>query len=97
MISRHWIGIVKNDMVQAYLDHLETTVLPKLNNSEGLKNAYYLKRDVKQGTEFLIVTEWDCVDSIKKFAGENFSTAVVDPYAKSMMVTYDKKVRHYNI
>jgi hypothetical protein len=97
MISRHWIGIVKNDRVHDYLNHLENTVLPNLNKSEGLKNAYYLKRSVKQGTEFLIVTEWDCVESIKKFAGENFDTAVLDPYAKSMMVTYDRKVRHYNI
>lgn len=97
MISRHWIGVVKKEMVSQYLAHLEKTVIPNLIKSDGVKNAYYLKREVDQGIEFLIVTEWDSVDSIKKFAGDNFDTAVVDPYAKSMMVTFDKKVRHYTI
>jgi hypothetical protein len=97
MISRHWIGIVKADMVSDYLFHLEKTVMPNLNSNKGLKNAYYLKRELKDGTEFLIVTEWDDVESIKRFAGENYDQAVVDPYAKSMMITFDKKVRHYTI
>jgi hypothetical protein len=97
MISRHWIGIVKADRVSDYLFHLEKTVMPNLNSNKGLKNAYYLKREVKDGTEFLIVTEWDNVESIKLFAGENYEQAIVDPYAKSMMITFDKKVRHYTI
>ena len=97
MISRHWIGIVRSEMTSAYIDHLENTVMPKLNQSEGIQNAHYLKRTVNDGTEFLIVTEWDCLESIKKFAGNDYDRAVVDPYAKSMMVRYDRKVRHYFI
>jgi heme-degrading monooxygenase HmoA len=97
MISRHWIGTVKADKVQDYLAHLEHTVMPNLTSKKGLRNAYYLKRDVKGGTEFLIVTEWDDVDSIKRFAGDDYEKAVVDPHARSMMITYDQKVRHYTI
>jgi hypothetical protein len=97
MISRHWIGIVKDDKVLEYLAHLEKTVMPNLKDNQGLSNAYYLKRQVQDGTEFLIVTEWNDVDSIKLFAGENYDTAVVDPYARSLMISYDKKVRHYVI
>jgi len=44
-------------MTSAYITHLENTVIPKLNQSEGIQNAYYLKRIVSDGTEFLIVTE----------------------------------------
>lgn len=97
MISRHWIGIVRNEMVSAYLNHLDGVVMPNLNLKQGLKDAYYLKRSVKEGTEFLIVTEWDSIESIKKFAGDDYETAVVDSIAKGMMVSYDTKVRHYSI
>jgi hypothetical protein len=97
MISRHWIGIVKSDKVPEYLVHLEKTVMPNLNGSKGLQNAYYLKREVNQGMEVLIVTEWQDVESIKLFAGEDYDKAVVDSYAKTMLVSYDKKVRHYSI
>jgi hypothetical protein len=97
MISRHWIGIVKKDRVADYLNHLDKTVLPNLLKTEGVENAYYLKRVVKEGMEFLIVTEWDTVEAVIKFAGKDYEQAVIDPYAKSLMVTYDKKVRHYTI
>jgi heme-degrading monooxygenase HmoA len=97
MISRHWIGIVKTEKVADYLAHLDATVFPNLSKIDGLKNSYYLKRPVKEGMEFLIVTEWESVDAIKIFAGEDYEKSVVDPYAKAMMVTYEKKVRHYTI
>jgi heme-degrading monooxygenase HmoA len=97
MISRHWIGIVKKDRVDDYLAHLEKTVFPNLAKTEGLRNSYYLKRPVKEGVEFLIVTEWDSVEAIKTFAGKDYDKSVVDPYAKEMMVSYDKNVRHYTI
>lgn len=97
MISRHWIGTVRNDKVQDYLHHLDTVVLPNLERTSGVKNAYYLKRQVKEGTEFLIVTEWENVEAIISFAGADYERAVVDDYAKSLMVTFEKRVRHYTI
>ena len=97
MISRHWIGIVKSERVEDYISHLNGTVIPNLSKTSGVQNCYYLKREVKEGMEFLIVTEWDTVDAIIKFAGKDYEKAVIDPYAKSLMVSYDKKVRHYHI
>lgn len=97
MISRHWIGIVKKEKENDYLSHLDKTVMPNLLKTDGVKNAYYLKREIKTGVEFLVVTEWNNIESIKKFAGHDYEKAVVDPYAMSLMVTFDKKVRHYTI
>jgi hypothetical protein len=97
MISRHWIGIVRADRVAEYLHHLDHTVLPNLQKHDGLKNAYYLNRKVNEGVEFLIVTEWESVEAIINFAGVDYEKSVVDDFAKSLMVTYDVKVRHYTI
>jgi heme-degrading monooxygenase HmoA len=97
MISRHWIGVIKKDKLEEYLTYLESAVLPKLANVEGLRNTYYLKREVAEGIEFLIVTEWDNVEAIVNFAGQEYDRAVVDEYSKSLLITYDKTVRHYVI
>jgi hypothetical protein len=97
MISRHWIGVVRKDRESEYVAHLERTVMPGLNANPDVVNAYYLKRDVREGVEFLVVTEWKSVEAIKAFAGEDYDQAVVDTYAQSLMVTYDRKVRHYTI
>jgi hypothetical protein len=88
MISRHWIGVVRKENLQDYLSHLESTVLPTLSKVEGLRNIYYLKRDVPEGIEFLIVTEWENVDAIIGFAGKDYDRAVVDEYSKSLLVTF---------
>jgi heme-degrading monooxygenase HmoA len=97
MISRHWIGIVNADHVSEYLEHLDNKVFPNLQKSEGLKNCYYLKRKVNEGMEFLIVTEWESVESIINFAGTDYEKSVVDDYAKSLMVSYEARVKHYTI
>jgi hypothetical protein len=97
MISRHWIGIVKRDRMAEYLSHLDKAIMPNLGRTKGMNNCYYLKREVKEGIEFLIVTEWDTIEDIIAFAGEDYERAVIDPIAKEMMVTYDTKVRHYQI
>lgn len=97
MISRHWIGVVAKEKLEDYLTYLELTVLPKLAKVEGLRNTYYLKRDVPEGIEFLIVTEWDNVEAIINFAGKEYDRAVVDEYSRTLLITYDKIVRHYVI
>jgi heme-degrading monooxygenase HmoA len=97
MISRHWIGTVRNEMVGEYISHLTNTVFPDLNRVEGIINAYYLKSVAEDGTKFLVVTEWETVNAIIAFAGPDYEKAVVDPYSKAMMLCYEKKVRHYTI
>jgi heme-degrading monooxygenase HmoA len=97
MISRHWIGIVKADRVTEYLQHLDATVIPRLQKTEGLKDCYYLKRKINEGMEFLVVTEWENVDAIINFAGTDYEKSVVDDYAKSLMVSYETRVKHYTI
>jgi heme-degrading monooxygenase HmoA len=97
MISRHWIGVVKPDCVTTYINHLDKVVIPNLSQIEGMNNAYYLKRVVKEGVEFLVITEWESKEAIIRFAGPQFDKSVVDDFAKSLMASFEEKVRHYNI
>jgi heme-degrading monooxygenase HmoA len=52
---------------------------------------------VPGGEEFLIITEWDSVQAIEAFAGEDAESAVVPAKVQEMMVEYDKKATHYEI
>jgi hypothetical protein len=47
--------------------------------------------------EFLIVTRWTSLAAIRKFAGDDVTTAVVPAEVQAMMIEYDRKVRHYEI
>jgi heme-degrading monooxygenase HmoA len=96
-VSRHWSGICRREKANAYIMHLQNDTFKKLETIDGFVSASILKRDVKEGVEFLIVTEWENLEAIKKFAGENAETAVVPKVVDEMMIQYDKRVRHYDV
>jgi heme-degrading monooxygenase HmoA len=69
----------------------------QIEKIDGFISASILKRDLPEGVEFLIITEWESLDAIKQFAGANYSAAVVPALVEEMMIYYDKEVRHYEV
>ena len=97
MISRHWKGIAKPGEADNYIEHLRTDTFPKLSKIKGFISASILKRTVRQGTEFLIITVWESIESIERFAGATADVAVVPGVVQTMMIEYDRIVRHYEV
>ncbi len=97
MISRHWRGVAKREEADNYIHHLQSDTFPKLARIEGFIKASILRKPVGEGTEFLIVTTWQSMEAIHKFAGESATTAVVPPSVQAMMVEYDREATHYEI
>jgi heme-degrading monooxygenase HmoA len=95
MVIRNWIGVVKPERLDDYINHLQNDTLKKLSFIKGFLNASILKRVVSDGIELLVVTYWDNMDAIREFAGDAADIAVVPPIVQEMMVRYDPVVRHY--
>ncbi len=97
MISRHWKGIAKPGEADNYIKHLRTNTFPELSRIEGFIRASILKRKVIEGTEFLIITDWESLEAIEHFAGVPADMAVVPPVVQDMMIDYDKNATHYEV
>jgi heme-degrading monooxygenase HmoA len=97
VISRQWVGVAKPSHAKSYIDHLHGETFPTLANIRGFVSASILQRTVQAGEEFLIVTVWESIEAIKRFAGENPEVAVVPAAVQAMMLEYEKFVRHYSI
>jgi heme-degrading monooxygenase HmoA len=97
MISRQWRGVAKSSDADRYVFHLKTETFPKLSHIEGFMGASILRRTVADGVEFRIVTTWDSMEAIKRFAGERPETAVVPEQVQAIMVSYDRTVDHYEV
>lgn len=97
MISRHWRGIAHKTRAEDYIIHLRQETIPALAAISGFKKASILTRDAGGGIEFLIITEWESLEAIKAFAGEEPLKAVVPGKVQVMMMEYDQEVRHYEI
>ena len=97
MIARYWKGIAFKEKANDYETHLERSVLPELERIDGFRGYRLLRRDVAEDVEFVVLTLWESMEAIRKFAGENADTAVVAPEARGLFRKYDSEVKHYEI
>ena len=97
MIERHWKGITHPEEADNYIRHLQTKTFPHLSAIPGFIKATILRRPVENGIEFLIITVWDSIDSIKQFAGDQVEIANVPPEAQKMMVKFEPTAKHYEV
>jgi len=97
MISRQWRGLAHAQQAEEYEQHLRTETFPQLRAIEGFVGAQLLKRRVAQGVEFLVVTQWESLGAIQRFAGADTEAAVVPEKVQKMMIDFDRRVRHYEV
>ena len=98
-IARLWRGVADTAAgARAYEDHVTAKVLPSLAAIPGYRGAKVLKRTSERGeVEFLVMTLWDSMEAIRRFAGDHPESAVVEPEAREVLSDYDDFVRHYDV
>lgn len=97
MIGRLWRGWTATDEADAYEELLRNEVLPGILRIDGCRGAYALRREGEEGTEFVTLTLWDSMNAIRRFAGEEYETAVVPEKAQALLARYDKTSVHYEV
>ena len=79
MVVRMWHGRVKSSKADEYTEFLKQRAAPDYSSGRGLKKLYFLRRNEGEVVHFLLLTIWDSMESVKKFAGENPETAKYYP------------------
>ena len=99
MIARTWIGRAAHKNADAYVSFLESKVLKAIRDIEGHHGAYVLRRPNNENddVEFLVITFWESMEAIRRFAGEDPSSAVIEPEARALLSKYDDRVKHYDV
>jgi heme-degrading monooxygenase HmoA len=97
MIERHWKGVARPSEATRYIHHLRLDTFPSVAKIKGFIRSTILYRPVEKGTEFLIITVWESLDSIRQFAGANVEQAVVPAVVQEMMVEWEERVAHYEV
>lgn len=97
MIGRLWRGWTTLDDAEAYGTLLRTHVLPGIHRIEGYRGAYALRREVEEGVEFVTLTLWESMEAIRRFAGEDYETAVVPEEAQALLARFDRTSVHYEV
>jgi antibiotic biosynthesis monooxygenase (ABM) superfamily enzyme len=97
LISRHWRGLAHPQRARDYINHLRAETFPTLRKTPGFVDASILFRRLGSGVEFLIVTRWESIDAVARFAGADLEAAVVPAEVAEMMIEYDRRVRHFEV
>jgi heme-degrading monooxygenase HmoA len=92
-----WRGRATTEKAGQYVQHATGTVFPKLGKVEGHRGAYLLRRAINGAVEFVVLTLWESMDAVRRFAGADMERAVVEPEAQSVLSGFDEFVTHFEI
>jgi heme-degrading monooxygenase HmoA len=99
MVARIWQGRTRPSMGKPYFSYLEQTGLKEYKATEGFKDVLVLTREIGDVTEYVLITLWDSMEAVRRFAGTEPERAVYYPeddryFSEDERTPY---VRHYEV
>jgi len=96
-IMRLWHGEVAIHKADKYEKYMVERAAPDYSSVKGLLNLSFQRRDETTKAHFLLVTVWDSMESMKKFAGENAELAKYYPEDDDFLLEKEKYSSVYNV
>jgi hypothetical protein len=98
-IIRTWKGWTTLENASIYEDMLINEVFPtvKKNGVNGLEKVSIATKDKMDEVEFFLTLQFESLDAVKSFAGENYKQAYIPENAKRVLKRYDKTAEHYEL
>jgi len=97
MIARTWRGTTTAARADEYLEYLKETGVKEYAATEGNRGVFVLRRISDGRAEFLLVSLWDSMDDVKRFAGEQAERAVFYPEDDEFLVDREIEAIHYEV
>jgi hypothetical protein len=97
MVARHWRGWTEVEDADKYESLLKQSVLPQLREIKGYRGGYVLRHDEPAEVEFVVVNLFDSLESVKQFAGPDYSVPVFEPEARRLLRRIEPVAMHYEV
>ncbi len=97
MIARQWRGWTRVENADAYEAFLRQRIFPALRGIEGHRGGYVLRRNHAAESEFIVLNLFDSLAAVRRFAGEEFARAVIEPEAKALLQRWEESAEHYEV
>jgi len=80
-----------------YLDYLKATGVKEYRATQGNRGVQVLRNIHEGRAEFLTISLWESLDTIRNFAGEEIDKLVYYPEDKEYLLEFEPKVEHYKV
>ena len=97
MIVRMWTARATSEGAARYVAFFAETLVPSLQAIEGHRGAQVFSRPDGGEIEITVLTFWESMDAVRRFAGAVPERAVVEPKALALLHSYDSTVRHLEL
>ena len=97
MIARTWHGCVPAAKADAYYEYLTQTGIADYQATPGNRGVIMQRRIEGDIAHFVLMTLWDSIDSIKRFAGEDYEKARYYPGDDDYLVEREIHVVHADL
>ncbi len=97
MIARIWHGKTKAGDAEAYALLMKKIAIPDYQKTEGFLKLSFLRKLEDDVAHFTLITYWDNLEVIKKFAGEDFEKAKYYPEDKAYLLEFEEHVAHHEV
>lgn len=97
VIARAWHGRVPAAKAEAYEGYLHRTGLADLAATPGNRGLFLLRRTDGDVAHFLLTSLWDSVESIQRFAGEDYTRARYYDEDDDFLLEREPLVTHYDV
>ena len=96
-VVRVWSARATPAGADVYLDHFRSAVLPALRTLDGHRGAMVLRRAEGALVRITVLTRWESMAAVERFAGEDAEAAVVEPAARAALVDFDTRAEHFEL
>lgn len=96
-IMRLWHGEVAIEKADEYEKFMIDRAAPDYGSVKGLIKLYFQRKNEEKKAHFLLVTLWDSLESVKKFAGANPEIAKYYPEDDYFLLKKEKNVSMYEV
>jgi heme-degrading monooxygenase HmoA/uncharacterized protein YciI len=97
LILRMWKARSTAENMGQYVQHVTKRVFPQLRTIKGHRGAYLLRRSVNGAIELVVLTLWESMDAVRRFAGGEPDKAVVEVEARAVLTDFDESVTHFEV
>ena len=97
MIARTWHGRVPAARADDYYEYLLRTGVADYQATPGNRGVLVQRRIERDVAHFVLITFWDSIDSIKKFAGDHPEQARYYPEDDDYLLEREAGVTHAEV
>ena len=96
-IARLFRGRTLTSKADTYEKYLLANGIPLVRRTPGNLGVTVMRREEGNETEFLVLSIWESLDAVKRFAGKDYEKTVILPRDREFLISVEPTVRHYSL